>query len=194
MIELVGITKRFGGRLAVDGVTFTVRPGRVTGFLGPNGAGKSTTLRILLGLDRPSSGTATIDRQPGVRGHRPDRMVAGDRGGGGMGAPPAGCAMSGLVGAELTKIRTLPAVWVALAIALLANATVRVARLDALTLTPVYCPSFVRLLPHEASLSFLRTPAVPTSALSPTAGLLVLAAWTAGLLAAAWLTVRRRDA
>ena len=206
--------------------------------------------------------------------------------------------MTGLVGAELTKIRTLPAVWVALAIALLANAAVRVARLDTLTLAPVYAfaaiavlaagseyragqirlsliavpgrdrffaakllaiatvipvaavvvllprgaaagrllvvhlffamigfgfallarsivipittlaalpilisttlggilPRFVRLLPHEAALSFLRTPAVPAFALRPTAGLLILAAWALGLLAAAWLTVRTRDA
>jgi ABC-2 type transport system ATP-binding protein len=75
MIELVGITKRFGGRLAVDEVTFTVRPGRVTGFLGPNGAGKSTTLRILLGLDRPSSGTATIDGRPYSELRHPLRTV-----------------------------------------------------------------------------------------------------------------------
>ena len=75
MIELIGITKRFGGRLAIDGVTFTVRPGRVTGFLGPNGAGKSTTLRILLGLDRPSSGTATIDGRPYRELRHPLRTV-----------------------------------------------------------------------------------------------------------------------
>jgi ABC-2 type transport system ATP-binding protein len=55
------LTKRYDGRVAVDGVTFTVEPGRVTGFLGPNGAGKSTTMRMILGLDRPTSGTATIN-------------------------------------------------------------------------------------------------------------------------------------
>jgi ABC-2 type transport system ATP-binding protein len=60
MIEARDLTKRYGDRTAVDGLTFTVRPGRVTGFLGPNGAGKSTTLRLVLGLDAPTSGTATV--------------------------------------------------------------------------------------------------------------------------------------
>ncbi|GAA3140268.1 hypothetical protein GCM10010466_34190 [Planomonospora alba] len=60
MIEITRLTKRYGGKPAVDDVSFTVRPGRVTGFLGPNGAGKSTTLRVLLGLDRPDGGTALI--------------------------------------------------------------------------------------------------------------------------------------
>jgi ABC-2 type transport system ATP-binding protein len=60
VIELRQLTKRYGRTTAVDGLTFTVRPGRVTGFLGPNGAGKSTTLRMLLGLDRPTRGDALI--------------------------------------------------------------------------------------------------------------------------------------
>ncbi|MGC9542227.1 ABC transporter ATP-binding protein [Streptomyces sp. UG1] len=59
-IEVQALTKEYGTRRAVDDLTFTVRPGRVTGFLGPNGAGKSTTLRLVLGLDRPTSGTATL--------------------------------------------------------------------------------------------------------------------------------------
>ncbi|MFF3090584.1 ABC transporter ATP-binding protein [Streptomyces nojiriensis] len=59
-IEIRELTKRYGTHRAVDGLTFDVLPGRVTGFLGPNGAGKSTTMRLLLGLDRPTSGTATI--------------------------------------------------------------------------------------------------------------------------------------
>jgi ABC-2 type transport system ATP-binding protein len=61
MIEARDLTKRFGQKLAVDHLSFTVQPGRVTGFLGPNGAGKSTTMRLILGLDRPNSGSATID-------------------------------------------------------------------------------------------------------------------------------------
>ncbi|KAF4406091.1 ATP-binding cassette domain-containing protein [Streptomyces lycii] len=61
MIELEGLTKRYGDKLAVDGLTFTVRPGVVTGFLGPNGAGKSTTMRMMLGLDRPTAGDVRID-------------------------------------------------------------------------------------------------------------------------------------
>jgi ABC-2 type transport system ATP-binding protein len=64
VIETNALTKRFGGVTAVDGLTFTVKPGRVTGFLGPNGAGKSTTLRMILGLNAPTSGTATIDGRP----------------------------------------------------------------------------------------------------------------------------------
>jgi ABC-2 type transport system ATP-binding protein len=64
MIEVRDLTKRYGSTLAVDGLSFTVPPGVVTGFLGPNGAGKSTTMRIILGLDRPSSGTALIDGRP----------------------------------------------------------------------------------------------------------------------------------
>ena len=60
VIEARGLTKRFGDTVAVDGLTFDVRPGVVTGFLGPNGAGKSTTMRMILGLDHPSSGRALI--------------------------------------------------------------------------------------------------------------------------------------
>ncbi|MEU9394092.1 ABC transporter ATP-binding protein [Streptomyces sp. NPDC048324] len=61
MIELAGLTKRYGEKTAVDDLTFTVRPGIVTGFLGPNGAGKSTTMRMMLGLDRPTAGDVRID-------------------------------------------------------------------------------------------------------------------------------------
>src|SRR5580698_2109919 len=61
MIEARGLTKRFGDKLAVDDLTFTVQPGIVTGFLGPNGAGKSTTMRMILGLDAPTRGVTTID-------------------------------------------------------------------------------------------------------------------------------------
>lgn len=60
VIEVNALTKRYGGTTAVDNLSFTVRPGQVTGFLGPNGAGKSTTLRMILGLDTPSGGTATV--------------------------------------------------------------------------------------------------------------------------------------
>ena len=64
MIELAGLTKVFGSTRAVDDLTCTIEPGVVTGFLGPNGAGKTTTMRMILGLDHPSSGTATIDGKP----------------------------------------------------------------------------------------------------------------------------------
>ena len=61
MIEAHGLTKDYGDKRAVDGLTFTVRPGVVTGFLGPNGSGKSTTMRLVLGLDRPTSGDVTVN-------------------------------------------------------------------------------------------------------------------------------------
>jgi ABC-2 type transport system ATP-binding protein len=64
VIEVRGLTKRYGEKTAVDGLTFTVKPGVVTGFLGPNGAGKSTTMRMVLGLDKPTAGTATIGGRP----------------------------------------------------------------------------------------------------------------------------------
>jgi ABC-2 type transport system ATP-binding protein len=61
MIEVSGLSKHYGDRVAVDDLSFSIKPGTVTGFLGPNGAGKSTTMRLILGLDRPSSGTATVN-------------------------------------------------------------------------------------------------------------------------------------
>ncbi|ARQ68410.1 ATP-binding cassette domain-containing protein [Streptomyces marincola] len=71
MIELAELTKRYGRKTAVEGLTFAVRPGVVTGFLGPNGAGKSTTMRMILGLDRPTSGAVRIDGEPYERLPRP---------------------------------------------------------------------------------------------------------------------------
>jgi ABC-2 type transport system ATP-binding protein len=61
VIEIRGLTKRYGDRVAVDDLTVTVRPGRVTGFLGPNGAGKSTTMRVVVGLDRPTAGEVRVN-------------------------------------------------------------------------------------------------------------------------------------
>jgi ABC-2 type transport system ATP-binding protein len=61
VIEAIGLTKRYGEKTAVDGINFQVEPGRVTGFLGPNGAGKSTTMRMIVGLDRPTSGSVTLN-------------------------------------------------------------------------------------------------------------------------------------
>ncbi|HEX6526967.1 MAG TPA: ATP-binding cassette domain-containing protein [Streptosporangiaceae bacterium] len=63
-IEVAGLSKRFGSTLALDGMTFTVEPGQVTGFVGPNGAGKSTTMRVILGLDAADGGTALIGGHP----------------------------------------------------------------------------------------------------------------------------------
>lgn len=63
MIQANGLTKRYGNKVAVDNVTFTVKPGMVTGFLGPNGAGKSTTMRLIVGLDKPTSGSVSVNGQ-----------------------------------------------------------------------------------------------------------------------------------
>lgn len=75
MIEAQDLTKRYGDKLAVDHLSFTVEAGRVTGFLGPNGAGKSTTMRLILALDHPHSGTATINGQRYVDLAQPLRTV-----------------------------------------------------------------------------------------------------------------------
>jgi ABC-2 type transport system ATP-binding protein len=64
VIELDGLTKRYRARAAVDGLTVRIEPGRVTGFLGPNGSGKTTTMRCILGLARPTAGTATVLGRP----------------------------------------------------------------------------------------------------------------------------------
>jgi ABC-type cobalamin/Fe3+-siderophores transport system ATPase subunit len=64
MIQLIDVTKRYRSTVAVDHLTFDVRPGEVTGFLGPNRAGKSTTMRMVLGLDAPTSGHVTVDGHP----------------------------------------------------------------------------------------------------------------------------------
>jgi ABC-2 type transport system ATP-binding protein len=74
-IEVTGLRKRFGPTTALDGMTFTVAPGRVTGFVGPNGAGKSTTMRVILGLDAADSGTALVGGQPYASLARPLSQV-----------------------------------------------------------------------------------------------------------------------
>ena len=71
MIEAIGLTKRYGTTVAVDNLSFTVPPGQVTGFLGPNGAGKSTTMRLILGLDAPTSGSVTVNGWPYTQYRRP---------------------------------------------------------------------------------------------------------------------------
>lgn len=75
MIEVEHLTKQYGPKTAVDDVSFVVRPGSVTGFLGPNGAGKSTTMRMIMGLDRPTSGRATVNGQPYQSFRDPLRQV-----------------------------------------------------------------------------------------------------------------------
>jgi ABC-2 type transport system ATP-binding protein len=71
MIEACGLSKRYGDKVAVDDLSFTVQPGQVTGFLGPNGAGKSTTMRMILGLDRPTAGWVTVNGKPYVEHDAP---------------------------------------------------------------------------------------------------------------------------
>jgi ABC-2 type transport system ATP-binding protein len=75
MIAVSGLRKRFGATTALDGMSFTVRPGQVTGFVGPNGAGKSTTMRVILGLDAADAGQALIDGRPYRSLHHPLRHV-----------------------------------------------------------------------------------------------------------------------
>jgi ABC-2 type transport system ATP-binding protein len=74
-IEVTGLRKRFGSTQALDGMTFSAAPGRVTGFVGPNGAGKSTTIRVILGLDAPDEGRALVGGQPYQHLRRPLRHV-----------------------------------------------------------------------------------------------------------------------
>ena len=71
MIDARNLTKRYGDKLAVDDLSFTVNPGLVTGFLGPNGAGKSTTMRMILGLDSPNAGRVTVNGRPFAEHRRP---------------------------------------------------------------------------------------------------------------------------
>ena len=87
MIEVRGLTKRYGDKVAVSDLSFGIEPGKVTGFLGPNGAGKTTTMRLILGLDYADAGTVTVDgkqyQRPGVphaRGRRPAGREGGARG------------------------------------------------------------------------------------------------------------------
>ncbi|HWG25180.1 ABC transporter ATP-binding protein [Actinospica sp.] len=75
MIEAAGLSKRYGDKLAVDQLSFSVKPGQVTGFLGPNGAGKSTTMRMILGLDAPTSGAVTVNGKPFRQAAHPLREV-----------------------------------------------------------------------------------------------------------------------
>lgn len=75
MITASGLSKVYGDRTAVDGISFALEPGRVTGFLGPNGAGKSTTMRLAMGLDRPSAGQITINGRPFAKHRAPLREV-----------------------------------------------------------------------------------------------------------------------
>jgi ABC-2 type transport system ATP-binding protein len=75
VIEIVGLTKQYGSRVAVDDLTVTIEPGRVTGFLGPNGSGKTTTMRCILGLARPTAGQATVLGRPYRKLSRPMRRV-----------------------------------------------------------------------------------------------------------------------
>ncbi len=75
MIEAKGLAKRYGDKTAVAGLSFTVRPGLVTGFLGPNGAGKTTTMRLILGLDHPTEGSVTVNGKPFTGLYSPMREV-----------------------------------------------------------------------------------------------------------------------
>lgn len=75
MIEMENLTKRFGDKTAVDGLTLTIKPGVITGFLGPNGAGKSTTIRLIMGMDQPTEGRVLIDGKPFADSRAPLRTI-----------------------------------------------------------------------------------------------------------------------
>src|SRR5579863_5440891 len=75
MIEVTELRKRYGATQSLDGMTFDVRPGQVTGFIGPNGAGKSTTMRMILGLDAPDEGEALVEGKPYARLRHPLNRV-----------------------------------------------------------------------------------------------------------------------
>src|SRR6202035_3743810 len=75
MIEARSLTKRYGDKVAVDDLSFSVEPSKITGFLGPNGAGKTTSMRLILGLDHPTSGTVTVNGQPFTQLAYPMREV-----------------------------------------------------------------------------------------------------------------------
>jgi ABC-2 type transport system ATP-binding protein len=77
MIEARNLSKRYGDKVAVDSVSFAVRPGHVTGFLGPNGAGKSTTMRMIIGLDQPSGGSVSVNGKAYRLHAAPMREVGG---------------------------------------------------------------------------------------------------------------------
>src|SRR6201996_4431397 len=86
-IEVSGLRKRFGRTVALDGMSFTVRPGRVTGFVGPNGAGKTTTMRVILGLDAPDAGVALVGGTAYRKSEFPMRKLGSLLDAGGL--PPA---------------------------------------------------------------------------------------------------------
>src|SRR5689334_25428019 len=89
MIEAHELTKRYGDTTAVHSLSFTIAPGTVTGFLGPNGAGKSTTMRMIMGLDRPTSGTVTVNGKPYGQHRAPLREVGALREIAAFGGDPA---------------------------------------------------------------------------------------------------------
>ena len=102
MIEVDQLVKRFGAVTAVDGLSFTVRPGHVTGFLGPNGAGKTTTMRVILGLDAPTSGRALVNSSSY---HRPDPPAAPGRRAAGRDRPAPRADRDGAPGLDRAEQR-----------------------------------------------------------------------------------------
>ena len=102
MITVEALTKRYGDKTAVDSLSFTVRPGIVTGFLGPNGSGKSTTMRMIAGLDRPTSGRALVDGRPYAAHAAPLQRGRAAAGGAGGAHQPLGARPPARAGARRT--------------------------------------------------------------------------------------------
>ncbi|WP_347404761.1 ATP-binding cassette domain-containing protein [Micromonospora sp. WMMD1102] len=187
MITLTELTKRFGATTAVDRLTLSIMPGRVTGFLGPNGAGKSTTIRMTLGLDRPDSGTALIDGRPYRSFRHPLREVFPV-----LCPGPDSLGLAGYLalislftlglGAALrSAVGTLVTVFLLLAIV---PATLRLPDIGALN-------AIADALPGSAGLHFLRG---ETDAYPSAVGLVLVACWAVAALLAGLAVLRRRDA
>lgn len=164
MIEVRSLTKRYGARVAVDDLSFVVKPGVVTGFLGPNGSGKSTTMRLILGLDAPTAGTARVAGRAFFMASAVFTVALGAliRNTAGAVAAFAGIlfVLPGFVGVLSTSLQT--------------------------AISP-YLPS------NAASALFTATPNPDDHFLAPWAGFAVFCGYTAVLLAGAAVLLLRRD-
>jgi ABC-type transport system involved in cytochrome bd biosynthesis fused ATPase/permease subunit len=184
-IKIDGLHKRFGETQALDGMTFTVRPGQVIGFIGPNGAGKSTTMRVVLGLDAPDAGTATIGGRPYLSLRNPLCHVGS--------LLDAGALQPGRSGRNHL-------LWLAHSQGLKASRVDEVIALTGLQAAAavVSNPTIARHLdqigPLPAGLDAQATTGINSLPLTPWQGLGVIALWTAGAVLVGALALRFRDA
>jgi energy-coupling factor transporter ATP-binding protein EcfA2 len=200
-IEVSGLRKRFGPTLALDGMTFTVRPGQVTGFVGPNGAGKSTTMRVILGLDAADEGSALIGGQPYQAAHpaRP-RLRRRAR----LPAPVTGRRAGAPVGRwhgsvprpdRLLSLGVATAVRdSAAAIGIVLGLLYLIPIIAAVVNVPDWHRHLEQIAPMTAGLAIQATTGLRSLPITPWAGLGVLAAWAAAALLTGGLLLRLRDA